>query len=146
MNDIATIQTKSNFSDATIRKIHSLKEFDVYQKAELVEYQFEDRTFLLPKDMNWDFVDPATGLTNRQLVKLDLNPVDSHGIKYQLHHVGQKTNSPLALLTQDQHQMNSNVLHTQKVSEVRPKGDNTFWENDKKDALNKLSMLLDIIL
>lgn len=146
VNDIAGIQINSNFSDSTIRNFHSLEEYNVYKDADLIEYQMADRTFLLPRDMDWDFVDPATGLTNRQLVDYGLNPVDHAGIKYELHHVGQKTNSPLALLTKEQHRSNSSTLHIRKASEVRPNGDNTFWTADKKEALQSLSQLLDIIL
>ncbi len=146
MNDIADIQTKSNFTDTTIKNIKSMDEFKVYQNANLVEYNYNGRTFLIPKDMNWDFVDPATGLTNRQLIEAGYNPVDKFGIKYQLHHVGQKTNSPLALLTQEQHQGNSSILHTITTSEVRPQGDNSLWIQDKKNALQTLAALLSSIL
>ncbi len=146
MNAIAEIQMNSNFSDTTIKNISSLKEFKVYQDANLVEYKYGNRTFLIPQDMDWNFVDPATGMTNRQLVDAGYNPVDQFGIKYQLHHVGQKTNSPLALLTNEQHQKNSAILHTKSVSEVRPHGDDRFWKIDKADALKSLSALLGFIL
>lgn len=146
MNDIAKIQMHSNFSDATIKKMHSLDEFNVYQNANLVEYEIDGRRFLLPKDMDWGFVDPATGMTNRQLVENGYNPVDQNGIKYEIHHVGQKTNSPLAFLTQEQHRSNYSDLHINKPSEVRPNGNTTFWKSDKEAALKSLSLLLDIIL
>ena len=146
MNDIAEIQKQSNYSDATIKNLHSPDEFKVYQNAKLTEYEIGGRTFLIPEDMDWNFVDPATGLTNRQLVEAGYNPVDQSGIKYELHHVGQKTNSPLALLTREQHHSNDSALHINKPSEVRPGGDNSFWKSDKEDALKCLSLLLDIIL
>ena len=146
MDDIAQIKMSSSFTDDIIKKMHSIDEFQVYQDAKLIPYNINGRTLLIPKDMDWNFVDPATGLTNRQLIHDGLNPVDQAGLKYEWHHIGQKTNSPLALLTQEQHRSNSSVLHVNKPSEVRPNGDNSLWLQDKKDALRCLSLLLDIIL
>ena len=145
MNEVARIKTLTNFSDATIRNIHSAKEFEIYQNANMVEYDFGGRKFLLPKDMDWNFVDPDTGLTNRELIHNNLNPVDKNGAKYQIHHVGQKKNSPLALLTEEQHSKNHKILHPQEVSEVRPQGDDSFWKGDKKMVLTILAQLVDII-
>ena len=145
MNDIADIQMHSNFTDTTIKKIHSMDEFKVYQDAHLVEYQIQGRTFLLPEDLDLNFVDPATGLTNGQLIANGYNPVDRMGMKYHLHHVGQKKNSPLALLTQEQHNSNDSILHVEDVSEVRPGGKKNFWKKDKDDALKLLARLLDLV-
>ena len=146
MNDVATIQESGLFSDATIKNIHSMDEFDIYRNANLTEYEIAGKHFLIPNDMDWDFVDPNTGLTNRQLVANGYNPVDKNGIKYDLHHVGQKTDSPLALLTKEQHLGNHGILHPNKVSEVRPNGDNSMWIKEKGADLALLTTLLDIIL
>lgn len=146
MNDIAEMLMAGKFSDITLKNIHSKQEFDIYQDANLVEYELDGRRFLIPADMNWDFIDPTTGMSNRQLIKNGYNPVDVNGVKYEWHHVGQKKNSPLALLTNEQHHANTAILHPQKVSEVRPNGDTTFWETDKKNALEVFSRLLEIIL
>ncbi len=142
MNDIARIQMYSNFSDATIRNMHSMEEFNIYQKANLVEYDLGGKKLLLPSDADWDFRDPATGLTNRELISNGLNPVDSQGIKYEWHHVGQKTTSPLALLTNAQHHGNDSILHISKPTEVHI-GNDSVWKAEKKDALALLSLLLN---
>ena len=146
MNEIAKIQKQSNFTDATIKNLHSMDEFNVYRDANLIEYKINGRTLLLPKDMDWNFVDPATGLPNRQLIEHGYNPVDPFGVKYEFHHVGQKTNSPLALLTHEQHHSNDSKLHIQKISEVHPHGSDSFWKSDKKDVLKCLALLLNNIL
>ena len=146
LNTIADILENTNFSDNTLKNIHSTEEYKIYQGAKLVEYESNGRKFLIPEDMDWDFVDPATKLTNRQLIEKGLNPVDKQGIKYQWHHVGQKKNSTLALLTQQQHRDNYSVLHPITVSEVRPNGDNSFWIEDKANALQALAQLLNTIL
>ncbi len=143
MNEVAKIKATTNFSDTTIRNIHSVEEFDVYQKANLSEIDLGEKKLLLPKDMNWDFVDPTTGMTNRQLVNAGYNPVDSRGIKYEWHHIGQKTNSPLALLTREQH--DADCLHFKTVSEVRPGHNNTAWNNDKKSFMSLLAIMLNAI-
>ena len=146
MNDIARIQETGLFSDATIKQMHSMEEFKVYQDANLKEYVINGRRILLPRDMDWDFVDPDTGLTNRELVANHYNPVDKNGVKYQLHHIGQKTDSPLALLTQEQHQSHYSDLHVDKPSEVRPNGNDNFWKKDKEAALDCITLILNLIL
>ncbi len=146
LNKVAEILTNTNYTDQTVRDIHSSEEFKVYQDAKLVEYEQNGRRFLLPEDMDWDLKDPATGLTNRELIDKGYNPVDNMGKKYQLHHVGQKKNSTLALLTEEQHQSNHKILHPGMESEVRPHGDTSFWKEDKENALQALCQLLNLIL
>lgn len=148
MNDIARIQESGLFSDATIKQMHSMEEFRVYQDANLVEYEMNGRRFLLPKDMDWNYVDPATGMTNRELVANHLNPVDKNGFKYHLHHVGQRKDSPLALLTQEQHQSHTSDLHiNDKPSEVHHNGNNdSLWKKDKEAALDCITLILNLIL
>ena len=143
MNEVATIQQSGLFSDATIKNIHSMDEYNLYKDANLVEYNINGRTIMLPKDINPDFVDPSTGLTNRELVANHLNPVDSNGIKYDMHHVGQKTDSPIAFLTQDQHHGNHEMLHPAKVSTVRPNGDNSMWLKDKRELLSIVEIIFN---
>ena len=143
MNEVALIQQSGLFSDATIRNIHSMDEFNLYKDGNFIEYEYGGRSFLLPKDFDRDFIDPSTGKSNMQLISEGYNPVDINGNKYQFHHVGQKTDSPLALLTQEQHQ--HDFLHPSKVSVVRPGGDNSMWLQDKKNALNCLYALLNLI-
>ncbi len=147
MNDVAKIQMYSNFSDATIKNIHSMDEFNVYQKANLVEYEIGGKKLLLPADADWDFKDPATGLTNRELIANGHNPVDNNGISYEWHHVGQKTNSPLALLTKAQHHSDGNdlILHHKTQSSVVHVGTDSAWQSEKRTVLSLLSLLLNTI-
>lgn len=46
----------------------------------------------------------------------EIAPIDSSGKSYELHHIGQKADSPLAILTWDEHHAkgNSRILHYAK--------------------------------
>ncbi|MBR4334695.1 MAG: hypothetical protein IKP72_18635 [Clostridia bacterium] len=137
-NEAAQIQRESLYSLEFINSVHSMEEYNIYKEANLVEFNLGNERILLPRDFDFDFVDSKTGLTNLELLSNGYNPVDSSGIKYQWHHVGQKSNSPLALLTENQHQSFYDVLHAKLTdSEVRPGGDNSQW-NRIRQRLNKL--------
>ena len=55
-------------------------------------------------------------MTNAERIAQNRSPVDSNGIPYELHHIGQQENSPLAILTSAEH--DSPSLHFRDVSEV----------------------------
>ncbi len=136
-NDAALIQKESRYSLDFIRTVSSMDEYNVYKNAELIEYSLGDQRILLPKDFDFNIVDPHTQMTNFELMSKGLNPVDSNGVKFEWHHVGQKTDSPLALLTNAQHHDNDAALHLNKIcSEVRPNGNSTAWNQIRKQ-LNK---------
>jgi hypothetical protein len=66
----------------------------------------------LIQQIDWDFVgDLNDGRTNAQRVLDGLSPLDPTGKPYELHHIGQKSDSPLAILTHFQHSKNYSVLH-----------------------------------
>ncbi len=136
-NDAARIQRESKYSLDFLQSVHSMEEYNVYKEAGLREYYVDGQHVLLPKDFDFDYVDPRTGMTNRDLMRKGNNPVSADGI-YDWHHVGQKKDSPLALLTKSQHQKNYSILHPNRTkSEVRPGGDDSDWEKAKR-IINRL--------
>ena len=40
-----------------------------------------------------------------------INPIDSTGKSFEVHHIGQMADSPLAIMTNSQHHGNYNTLH-----------------------------------
>lgn len=117
----AEINEKSEYSEEVNEKISSVEELEIYQKANLQEENIDGRTCLVRDDIDWDQKDEF-GRTNKQRVEEDdLVPYNKNGEKIELHHVGQKDDSPLAELTQKEHRGKGNdtILHDkQKDTEI----------------------------
>ena len=121
----------TDWSDEILDAIRSQEEFDVYRKANLKEIEVDGKKALVKTDIDWNAVDEY-GRTNAQRVKNGLAPLDSNGEKIQLHHIGQRKDSPLAELSQKEHQENTKTLHDlTKPTEVHEEG-NT-WNSQRQN-------------
>ena len=109
MNQAALIQKESQLPLEFIKNFHSVDEYNVYKNAGL-KYQKVNGKWAYTQDIDWEFKN-ADGITNAQLVAAGKAPVDKNGIPYELHHIGQMNDSPLAILTNNQHLGNHSVLH-----------------------------------
>ena len=83
------IKEETGWSDEIINHIDSMEQYEIYKKAGLHEEVVNGRPCLV-KDIDWDYVDPKTGKTNRELAAEGRSPIDSKtGEKIELHHMGQ---------------------------------------------------------
>ena len=84
-----------------------MEQYEVCQKAGLVP-QMVDGKMALIRQIDLDFVDEMahTNLTRMQNGLAALDPTT--GEAYQLHHIGQKMDSTLAILTRAEHMQNGN--------------------------------------
>lgn len=132
MSQAATIQRESKWSLDVIKSFHSKKEYELYKKAGLVETTVNGKKALVQK-IDWSLKDEE-GVTNAERVRGGLAPVDADGKSYELHHVGQKTDSPLAILTYDQHHAKGNysTLHKNEGPGVQSEIGSTEWGRQKK--------------
>ena len=64
----------------------------------------------LVQKIDW-YLKDEEGRTNIERVRNNLSPIDATGKSYELHHIGQKDDSPLAVLTSDEHHKNFSTLH-----------------------------------
>ena len=64
---------------------------------------------LIRKDLDITSVVDDMGRTNLERMQEGLAALDKDGHAYELHHIGQRTDSPLAILTRKEH--DNNVLH-----------------------------------
>lgn len=120
MSEAAAIQRDSHLPLEFIKSFHSKAEYQVYKNAGL-KLEKVNGAWALTQDIDWNYVDDVSKLTNAQRVENGLAPLDPAGTPYELHHIGQKSDSPLAILTNRQHHGNNSILHTntgQTVSEV----------------------------
>lgn len=147
MNQVAQIQKESKYPLDIIKQFKSMEEFNVYfNEAKLSTGMINGRTALLPKDTlnSKGFLDfkskqpDGTEITNLQRMLNGNAPIDPVTNKaLQLHHIGQKADGTLTVLTEPQHQDNSKILHIAgKSSEIDraafAKTREEFWKSAGK--------------
>ena len=121
------IKHEQNWSDEIIDHIDSMEQYAIYKDADLHEMEIDGRKCLV-KNIDMDYVDPKTGMTNRERMKLGRAPIDSKtGEKIELHHMGQSYDSPFAELCENSEHGDGNhfVLH--------PNGEGSWRNNPKLD-------------
>ncbi len=125
-NLILDIYSETNFKSIDEMNI-SEEEQKIYDNAGLEREKINGREVLIQP--NIDYHNPLgipgqESQTNLDRMKDGYAPLDENGNPYQLHHIGQENDSPLAELTNEQHQANGNysVLHTKEgPSEINRK-------------------------
>ena len=137
MNEAAMIQRESKLPLEFIKNFHSMDEYTVLKNAGLTLSKVNGR-MALTQNIDWDFIgDIEDGRTNAQRVIDGLAPLDQSGKPYELHHIGQMSDSPLAILANLQHKSNYSVLHANTGSTASNIDRNLFAEQ-RQDFLNDL--------
>lgn len=122
MNEAATIQMESQLPLDFIKNFHSMKEYEIYKEAGLTfERLGGSYAYTRPIDLNSVITDKyGHTMTNAERILSGRSPVDPSGIPYELHHIGQMPNSPLAVLTKAEHMQggHNTILHFREDSLV----------------------------
>ncbi len=127
------IKEETGWSDRVVDHIKSEEEASVYKEASLKE----NNGNLERSDIDWnakvpqdridrmraifgdEVADKWANKTNMDLIKEGKAPYGPDGERINLHHIGQKTDSPLAELTNTEHKKNDGILHDKtKSSEI----------------------------
>ena len=121
MNQVALIQKESKWSMDVIKDIQDLDQYKVIKGMK--EINIDGHRVLVPKDIDLNFkskLPDGTIVTNLDRTNKNLSPIEAAtGYPYELHHMGQKANGTLVMLTRDQHRGNYSILHTSnKPSEI----------------------------
>lgn len=134
------IKEDTGWSDEIIDNIESMDQYEVLKNAGLKETEINGKKCLVKENINLDYED-EDGLTNRQRMERDLSPLDEKtGKPLELHHLGQKTDSPLVELTEEEHRTgdykegkkNQSLWHDNtKETEVHGEGNN--WDKERKE-------------
>lgn len=132
MSQYATMQKETGYPLDVIKQFHTMEEYQTFRDANLQSAIVGDRIALIKPDIDLKRVD-AKGRTNWERMLQGLAPQDSNGISYELHHIGQKSDGTLAILTRAEH--DNPALHGfLKISEAHAKGTNwnaerqAFWK------------------
>ena len=106
------IKEKTSWSDEIIDSIGSVEEAEIYMNAGLVEGEVNGKKCLIRNDIDLDQKD-EDGITNRERMERGRPPITKNGEEVELHHIGQKPDSPLAELTMEEHRGagNDTILH-----------------------------------
>ena len=102
MNQYAKIQKESGYPLDVIKEFHTMEEYEVFRDAHLEPRMVGNKSALIKTDIDLNRVD-AKGRTNLERMRQGLAPQDADGISYELHHVGQKKDGTLAILTKAEH-------------------------------------------
>jgi len=135
MNQAAQIQKETKWDLKTISSLHSAEEADILKKANLTQLKVNDEIALVKK-IDWDMVDDL-GRTNRERAAQNLAPWGPDKKPYELHHIGQKTDTPLSILTYTEHHDKNNY----KILHYAEEGKNitdSEWNKQRNDFWKKL--------
>lgn len=136
MNEAAVIQRESKWPLEGIKALHSKEEYKIYKDASLIPTQLTDESWAFLRKIDWKMVD-GSGKTNVERVVAGLAPIDSTGMPYELHHIGMKADSPLAILTYAEHHSKENY----KILHWAEEGKNVTseaWKAQKKEFWNAI--------
>lgn len=128
--DKVKLREETGWSNEIIDSTKSLEEAEIYRKADLKEEAIDGKTCLVRQDIDMEQKDEF-GRTNKERMANGNPPLTESGETVELHHIGQKQNSPLAELTTQEHRGKGNdtVLHDkQKESEI----DRTAFAKERK--------------
>lgn len=128
MNEAAAIQKESGYPLDVIKEFHSMDEYQVFKEANLKPTMVGNRSALIRTDIDINRVD-SKGRTNLERMKQGLAPQDSNGISYQVHHVGQKKDGTLAILTESEH--DNPALHG-FLKRTETHGPGTNWDSERQ--------------
>lgn len=134
---------ETGWSDKIIDSMGSLAEYEIYKNAGLEEKEIGENGGLIRTDIDWN-KEWETGKydengnpvyeTNEDRIKKGRAPLDMDGKPIELHHIGQRIDSPLAELTFEEHRCNGNdtILHD-KTIETQAHGEGNNWDNERQD-------------
>ncbi len=133
------IKEETGWSDEIIENIKNMKQYDILKNAGLMEAEINGRTCLIKENFNPDYTD-EDGISNRDRIARGLAPLDSKtGKPAELHHLGQKADSPLVELTEEEHRTgeyedgkkNQSLWHDHTI-ETEVHGEGNAWDQERK--------------
>lgn len=135
----AQIKEETGWSDEIIENIKNMKQYEILKNAGLIEVEINGRKCLIKENIDLDYTD-EDGISNRDRMARGLAPLDSKtGKPIELHHLGQKADSPLVELTEEEHRTgeyedgkkNQSLWHDNTVeTDVHGEGNN--WNQERK--------------
>lgn len=133
------IKEETGWSDEIIDNIKNMKQYEILKKADLVETEINGRKCLIKENIDLNYTD-EDGISNRDRIARGLAPLDKKtGKPLELHHLGQKVNSPLVELTEEEHRTgeyekgkkNQSLWHDNTI-ETEVHGEANNWLQERR--------------
>lgn len=142
------IKEETGWSDEIINNIQNMKQYEILKSANLVEVEINGRKCLIRTDIDLD-KEWNTGKfdadgnpvyeTNRERMEDGKPPLDGKGRPIELHHLGQKADSPLVELTVEEHRTgeyedgkkNQSLWHD-NTKETEVHGEGNSWNQERE--------------
>ena len=137
---INKIAKETGWSSDIISNIKNMDQYKLLKSANLTEVDINGKKCLMRNDIDWDYVD-KDGLTNKQRIQLGYAPYDkSSGKVIELHHLGQKADSPLVELTIVEHRTgiyiegkkNQSLWHDNTI-QSEAHGEGNTWDKEREN-------------
>lgn len=116
------IKKQTGWSSHVVDAIRTIEEAQVYINAGLIEGKINGKSTLLQPQIKGDAINDTKfpNICNKVHAEQGRPPRDVNGRPYELHHIGQNPESPLAELTCEQHRdcNNFKILHTFDESSI----------------------------
>lgn len=128
MNQYAKIQQETGYPLDVIKQFHTMEEYQAFRNANLKPTVVGNKTALIKTDIDLARVD-AKGRTNLERMEQGLAPQDANGVSYELHHVGQKKDGTLAIMSRVEHD-NPAIHGFLKKTEAHAAGTN--WDAERQ--------------
>lgn len=141
LSEYAKIQKETKYPIDVIKQFTKTSQIDICKKAGLKAEIVNGKTSLIRK-IDLDFIDEKTGLTNLQLMlngKAPIDPVSK--LPYELHHVGQKADSTLAILTQEEHRLGDSYKIWHELT-GKSEIDRAAFNKIKKDFWKSIAVMM----
>lgn len=136
----AKIKEETEWSDEIVENIQNMKQYEILRNAGLKEVEINGRKCLIKENIDLDYKD-ADGISNRDRIVRGLAPLDSGtGKPIELHHLGQKADSPLVELTVEEHRTgvsedgtkNQSIWHD-NAKETEVHGESNNWDKERQE-------------
>lgn len=116
MNEAALIQKETGYPLDVIKGLKNMDQYEILKQAGLKTKTISGKSALVRKEIDFNIVDEF-GRTNLERMKQGLAALDADGIAFELHHIGQKADSTLAVLSLAEHRLGDNFKIWHKLSE-----------------------------
>ncbi len=133
------IKEENGWCDEVVDKIQNMEQYEILKDGGLIEVEINGRKCLIKENIDIDYTD-EDGVSNRDRIARGLAPLDSaSGKPLELHHLGQKADSPLVELTEEEHRTgdyadgkkNQSLWHD-NTKETEVHGEGNSWDQERK--------------
>ena len=138
MAQAAAIQRESKYPLDVIKQLQNVEQYEILKNGGLVTQTINGKPALV-RNIDWNWFDEASGLTNLQRVTEGLSPLGPDGLAYHLHHLAQKPNGTLAILTNTEHMKNGNNLIWHRIREGSTVSRGSEWSRQVREFWNALA-------